>query len=469
MNPTTIDAAAGAPAERSARAENDAGAPADQPRLATRLSRMRFAVPLIVAGATVGLFVNEFIYKRTVEAMHAGSSLTAARIAAAGVLQLLTDAETGQRGYLLTNRTEYLIPLEAAKIGVPAMRATVSDFLRGSGPGGHDVQRRMARDIDETLAEIDRTVNLMRAGDPKAALQIIDAGGGRRRMDDMRSIFNTSLLEAAERQRVSGMSIDRSIWTNRIAVMMLTLLGATALCLYVRHLRLYDVEREHRQRELEEQVRHRTAELRQLASYLQSAREDEKAHLARELHDELGGLLTAAKLNMARMRRAVTTDAVMLERIGQVSACLDEGIALKRRIVEELRPSSLEVLGLNVVLSNLCADTAVRMGIPIRTEFDEVSLSGDEELALYRLVQEALTNIGKYANATLVRVHMKLEPGCVRVGIEDNGIGFDVTQLKSSTHGIAGMRFRIERLDGRFTVDSTPAVGTRLVAMLPIR
>jgi signal transduction histidine kinase len=64
---------------------------------------------------------------------------------------------------------------------------------------------------------------------------------------------------------------------------------------------------------------------------------------------------------------------------------------------------------------------------------------------------------------------MKLEPGCVRVGIEDDGIGFDVTQLKSSTHGIAGMRFRIERLDGTLIVDSTPTVGTRLAAMLPIR
>jgi signal transduction histidine kinase len=237
----------------------------------------------------------------------------------------------------------------------------------------------------------------------------------------------------------------------------------------VRHLRLYDTERADRQRDLEDQVRSRTAELRQLAGYLLTAREDEKAHLARELHDELGGLLTAAKLNMARMRRAVATDAVMLERIGQVSACLDEGIALKRRIVEELRPSGLDLLGLNVALSNLCTDTEARLGIPIGTEFDQVSLCGDAQLALYRLVQEALTNIGRYANASQVRVHMKLEPGCVRVGIEDDGIGFDVTQLKSSTHGIAGMRFRIERLDGTLIVDSTPTVGTRLAAMLPIR
>lgn len=443
--------------------------PVAEPAFVFRLSRMRFAVPIIVAGAAFGLIINELIYRNTVAAMRVGSSLTAARIAAAGVLQLLTDAETGQRGYLLTNRPEYLSPLDAAKIGVPPMRATVSSFLEASGPDGLEAQRRMARDIDETLAEIDKTVDLMRAGDRKAALQIIEAGAGQRRMNDMRAIFNTSLLQAADRQRVSGASIDRSLWISRIAVMLLTLLGATALCLYVRHLRLYDAERAQRQRELESQVRQRTAELQQLAGYLLTAREDEKAHLARELHDELGGLLAAAKLNMARVRRAVAADPVLLERIGQVSACLDEGIALKRRIVEELRPSSLDLLGLTVALTNLCVQTAAHLGIPIRTEFDQVSVSSDAQLALYRLVQEALTNIGKYARASWVRVHIKLEPGCVRVGIEDDGIGFDVTQLKSATHGIAGMRFRIERLDGTLIVESTPGVGTRLAAMLPMR
>jgi signal transduction histidine kinase len=327
----------------------------------------------------------------------------------------------------------------------------------------------MTRDIDETLAEIDRTVELMRAGNRQAALQIIEAGAGTRRMDDMRAIFSTSLLQAADRQRASGASIDRSLWINRIVAITLTLFGAAALCLHVRHLRLYDLERTDRQRELEDQVRHRTAELRQLAGYLLTAREDEKAHLARELHDELGGLLTSAKLNMACLRRAVAADPDALERIAQVSACLDEGIALKRRIVEELRPSCLDVLGLTVSLSNLCADTAARLGIPIRTEFDEVSLSGDEQLALYRLVQEALTNIGKYAKASQVRVNMKLESRCVRAAIEDDGIGFDVAQLKSTTHGIAGMRFRIERLGGTLNVNSAPGMGTRLAAMLPLR
>ena len=437
-------------------------------RFVFRLSRMRLAVPMIIASAALGILVNEVTYKNTVDDLRVGSSLTKARIAAAGVLQLLTDAETGQRGYLLTNRVEYLSPLNAAKLEVPQMRATLSSFLEASGANGHAASLRMAEDIQETLAEIERTVGLARAGDRKAALQIVEAGLGRRRMDDMRGIFSTSLMEAASRQQASRASIEDSLWINRIAVATLTLLGAIALSFYVRHLRLHDLERADRQIELEGQVANRTAELRQLAGYLLTAREDEKAHLARELHDEMGSVLTAAKLDMARMRRLAAADPAMLERIEQVNRRLGEGIALKRRIVEDLRPSCLDALGLTVSLSNLCADVAERLGIPVHTDLDEVSLSSDEQLALYRLVQEALTNVSKYARASAVHIYMRAEPGSVRVGVEDDGIGFDTTLLKSATHGIAGMRFRIERLDGTLSVDSKPGLGTRLVAILPI-
>jgi signal transduction histidine kinase len=157
----------------------------------------------------------------------------------------------------------------------------------------------------------------------------------------------------------------------------------------------------------------------------------------------------------------------MLERLAQVSKRLSEGIALKRRIVEDLRPSCLDTLGLTASLSNLCADVAERLGISIHAALDEVSLSADEQLALYRLVQEALTNVSKYARASQVQVYLKAEPNGVRVGIEDNGAGFDTSLLKSATHGIAGMRFRIERLDGTLSVESQPGKGTRLVALLP--
>ena len=432
-----------------------------------RLLRRRLAMPLIVAAAVLGLVSNEVTYGSTADALRLGTALTEARIAAAGVLQLLTDAETGQRGFLLTGRSEYLSPLTAAKLEVPRMRTTVAAFLEASGTDGHAASLRMAQDIQETLAEIERTVNLAQAGDRRAALEIIEAGRGRRRMDDMRNIFSVSLLEAAGRQQASRVSLDDSLHTNRLAVAALVLLGAIALALRVRHLRQFDQERASRHAELEAQVEARTGELRQLAGYLLTAREDEKAHLARELHDEMGAVLTAAKLDVARMRRAAQGDDRMLARLEQLNERLNEGIAIKRRVVEDLRPSSLDTLGLTSSLANLCSDATSRLGVPVHTDLDDVPLSEDGQLAAYRLVQEALTNIAKYAQATEVRVQLKVESGRVRVLVADNGKGFDVGQLKATTHGIAGMRFRIERLDGCMTVESEPGQGTRIQASLP--
>jgi signal transduction histidine kinase len=224
---------------------------------------------------------------------------------------------------------------------------------------------------------------------------------------------------------------------------------------------------ERQNRLLEQAVHDRTAELRELAGYLITAREDEKAHLARELHDELGSLLTAAKLNLARLRGKLFEDPAIADRLKQVNQLLDEGISLKRRIVEDLRPSSLATLGLTISLSNLCREVGARLNIAIKVEFDEVGLTPDGHLAIYRLVQEALNNVCKHAKATRVRVSVKSEPTLVRVQIEDDGIGFDPSQPKSAAHGIVGMRFRIEQLNGCMSVASSLGAGTLLDASMP--
>lgn len=435
--------------------------------LVRQLATRRFAAPVIIACAAVALLVNEVTYNHTRNALKVGSALTEARIAAAGMLQLLADAETGQRGYLLTGRSEYLAPLDAAKLEVPRLGATVSSFLEASGVDGHGVATRMAEDIRATLAEIEKTVEMERLGDRNGALKLVDSGRGKLRMDDMRVIFGVSLVEAALRQQDARNSIEATLWMNRVAVATLILLGAIGLGFYVRHLRLYDRERKDLQDLLQAQVRERTAQLSELAGHLLTAREDEKAHLARELHDELGGMLTAAKLDMARMRARVADDPWMVERIKQVNLRLQEGIALSRRIVEDLRPSSLATLGLTITLVNLCAEAGERLDVVIQTDFDDVDLSADGHLAVYRLIQEALTNIGKYAKASNVRVSVKLEPGVVRVRIQDDGVGFDPARSKPGSHGIAGMRFRIEQLKGTLSVKSSDVAGTCLEATLP--
>ncbi|MEO8059196.1 MAG: ATP-binding protein [Burkholderiales bacterium] len=377
-----------------------------------RLWQMRFALPTIIVTALLCLLVNELAYRNAVDALRVGGAFTEARLAAA---------------------------------------------------------QQATQDLRDAYAAMNGRADLQRVGERQSARQIAESGLIEDRTADSRGILRRGLVVASDRQKVLQASIDDAMWINRIAVAILVVFGAAGLGFQLRHVRLYDRERAELQRDLEAQVRHRTVDLRELAGDLVTAREDEKAHLARELHDELGAVLTAAKLDIARMRGRSSADPLMMERIEQVNQRLNEGIALKRRIVEDLRPSCLSTLGLTISLLNLCADVGARLGIAIQTDLDEVSLTAEGELSLYRLVQEGLTNVAKYAHATEVRLSVKAEADQVRVHLVDNGIGFDAKLAKPTTHGIAGMRFRIERLDGRMTVQSRPGEGTHLDAILPAR
>jgi signal transduction histidine kinase len=203
---------------------------------------------------------------------------------------------------------------------------------------------------------------------------------------------------------------------------------------------------------------------------LQTVREDERSHLARELHDELGGLLTAAKLDVARVRKRLAgSGPEAAERIDHLSQTLDAGIALKRRIIEDLRPSSLDNLGLPRTLEILCSDFARAADVQLSTEIAELPLRGEPALAIYRLVQEALTNIAKYARARHVQVRLSEVGGRAQVQVRDDGVGFDPsTALRQRGHGLSGMRFRMQSCGGDWLLDSAPGRGTLVQASVPL-
>jgi len=212
----------------------------------------------------------------------------------------------------------------------------------------------------------------------------------------------------------------------------------------------------------------RTAQLTELARHLQSVREDERHRLARELHDELGALLTAAKLDVARLKsRLGAMTPEVLERLQHLSDGLNSGIALKRRIIEDLRPSSLSNLGLVSALEILVREWGQRSEIEVDTSLEPVRLRPAGELTVYRLVQEALTNITKYAQATAVEVLLSSSDGWVHVSVRDNGVGFDTSAPRTSAHGLLGMRYRLETEGGTMTMESRPGQGTLIRAELP--
>jgi len=263
---------------------------------------------------------------------------------------------------------------------------------------------------------------------------------------------------------------------SRIGITALVLLGVAAVFAVLRLSRERESERARyllaltaERDNLEVQVDGRTRELTHLAQHLQRVREEERGHLARELHDELGGLLTAAKLDVARLKRRIDgAGAEVDERIQSLSKTLDAGIALKRRIIEDLRPSSLDNLGLQRALEIQCAEFAQRSDIRVQTEIADLELDPERALAVYRVVQEALTNVAKYAQAKEVSVLLQRVGELARLCVQDDGRGFDPKLVRKGSHGLAGMRFRLRMYGGDLVLRSAPGRGTTIEATLPV-
>ncbi|ATU67540.1 histidine kinase [Piscinibacter gummiphilus] len=442
--------------------------------IAERWLRKRFTFPVLVIVAAGLLVLSEVTYFQTSATLRGGIGWSEARMATARLQQLMTDVESASRGFLLTGHVDDLAPYQTALAELPGARQAVADHLERLGPAGHETGRRLALVTSEALAETAEALALAQSGRRDAAIALLETGQSREKMAALRYTLGEQLQQTAKSQVASRVTIFDSLMVNRLGVGALAVLSVLGLFVYMGQLHLQDQERNQQQaalaRErvrLEDEVRRRTADLRELTQHLQTAREDERAHLARELHDELGGLLTAIKLDLARLRNKLTDRDDLKERLDHMNRSLNEGIAFKRRIIEDLRPSALANLGLKVSLEALCKDMAERLDVPVDAQLTDVSLSPQADLAIYRFVQEALTNIGKHAEATSVRVTLGPSGDRAVVEVRDDGAGFDTTLPRPGHHGLTGMRFRAETMGGRVTVTSAPGRGTLLRAEFP--
>ena len=213
----------------------------------------------------------------------------------------------------------------------------------------------------------------------------------------------------------------------------------------------------------------RTQELSALSNHLQAISEREKSDLARKLHDELGGLLTAAKMDLSWLQSRLEGAAIQ-ERLAQLGSVLDEAMDLKRRVVEELRPSLLDHFGLPTALRAYVESTCAKAGLAadIRIEHTCESLSKDAAIALFRIVQEGLSNIVRHAQARRVTLLLDGDGHQCRIALSDDGRGFDpgAEQLRWSP-GLMGMRQRADALGGRLHLESRAGGGTHLHVEVP--
>jgi signal transduction histidine kinase len=200
--------------------------------------------------------------------------------------------------------------------------------------------------------------------------------------------------------------------------------------------------------------------------------EEEKARIARELHDTFGSNLTAINMDLNWIQRRTPEDARELrERLQRVLQMLAETVELKHAVIEGLRPSHLDNLGLAFAMKSHCREFSRRTGLPCEVEveedFDEIDPGWS--IAFYRIVQETLTNITKHAHANKVRVSLHREPRGLRLRIVDDGVGLaEGATGKPKSHGIVGMRERMRQLGGTFTIAPGPGgKGTLVEAFIP--
>ncbi len=220
----------------------------------------------------------------------------------------------------------------------------------------------------------------------------------------------------------------------------------------------------------EEALRQSREELRELAIAASSVREQEKSRIARELHDELAQSLTALKMDTAWLLERLPTDnELMLDKVRAMQGLLDTTVASTRRISADLRPLMLDDLGLVPAAEWLAQNFTQRSGIPCELSVDPgLALEDPHATAIFRILQESLTNVAKHAQATRVDAHLEANGDQLVLMVNDNGLGFSTSNpRKPNSYGLMGLRERAYLLGGTVDVDSAPGKGTHIVVRIP--
>jgi signal transduction histidine kinase len=408
------------------------------------------------------------------------------QILLAELLEELSQAEAGQRGYVLTGDGKYLQPYQNARDRIEPTLDQFADLLRNADgrPLANTEQRDTLRHlrvlIGAKLAEISASLELYVTHGSEQATALIGTDLSSSTMQDIRGAVTT--LRDAERNEVNAevagaerlRLISRALMGG-VVLLNITLLIVSASLLARQARRRAELTEQlaNENEELERRVRRRTTELSALSSHLQQLSEKEKASLARELHDELGGLLIAVKMDVSwlQKRSPSALDPAIQTRWTRVLKVLDDGVDFKRRIVESLRPTLLDNMGLLPAVRWITQETCDRAGLHYTESHPEAEplLADDAAIMVFRLVQEALTNIAKHAHASEVRVEIAISDSELTVLITDNGIGIASERRDAiGSHGLATIRHRVRSFGGTLDIESMSPSGTLLRARLPL-
>jgi signal transduction histidine kinase len=444
------------------------------------VTRQLLVVALLLA-AVLGLFISAQSGQHRLEQASRQVELAAERNRALGdVWQLLRQAESSQRGYILLDDTNYLMPFQEAAGNLPQALVRLNQaFASAPDPMRTDVAEVQKLSNDK-FTEMRAALELFRTRGRNAAIDLMRTDIGANTMvqidDRVRGIQKAetnNILQASRSWQISRWVSLTTTTGALLASLGLMLLLSRLVVRHVRFRELESAEQAERRAELEQLVERRTAELSELSTHLQSVAEQEKSALSRELHDELGGLLVAARMDVSWIEeRIASEDADVLEHFKRLHAALQSGVEVKRRVVENLRPSLLDNLGLFPALHWQVEDSCARAGLKHREHYpqeEELLLNPEASITVFRIVQEAVTNIIKHAQATTVMVSVYVQPPSLIVRVTDDGVGMPLERLRAlRSHGLAAMRHRAVGLGGQWQVRRPPQGGTEIEVRLPL-
>ena len=435
--------------------------------------------PLLLIAFLAGLFMLATEGQSRLEAANVRLQKSELRQRVLGdFLSLIVDSETAQRGYLITANEQDLLPY---KQSIPRIDEALNQLREAyTGDPVALAQVRTLRLLSgKKMGELEASLDLAGNRGMNAAMDLLRTGAGRKYMTDIRQ--TAALLrerESVERSTaIANWQADLRVarWITGAGAVLNLLLVVVAVRLVYMDLRRrarQAADLQDQKAHLEGQVEARTQELAALSTHLQEISEKEKHALSRELHDELGGLLVAARMDLSWLQRKLPTDdATILQRFTRIQESLTAGVNLKRRVVEELRPTLLDNMGLFSALRWQVKETCGRAGIKCGEKYpdEELQIMPHASIAIFRTVQESLINILKHSGAKSVDLAVEVLGSELVMQISDDGKGLPADRLKSlGSHGLASMRHRITSLGGRWTIGNLSAGGTVITARVPL-
>ncbi|MCB5191774.1 CHASE3 domain-containing protein [Methylobacillus arboreus] len=396
----------------------------------------------------------------------------------------LNQAESAQRGYLLNQRAELVAAfdqaIEASRRHIQKIEGLfTSQNVAMKGKQEQNWLIALNSSLEAKNAEMKLAISLLQSGKEEEAMQLARLDQGIVEMAKFMQYSQTLLDQQYEAQEKLVKKRAQTIAITRTAVIGSALILLLLVIMVIRQLVQEMNSRDHLRQQLardceayEERIRNNSHMMKTLALDYQSDVERARQKLARDLHDELGSILTATKMDISwTIRRIKDQDPELVEKLEKTMRYLNQGIHFKRQVVQNLHPSIITTIGFWPALKSLIEDMAERNEWELDLILPDAHIELPETIGLiaYRVVQESLNNASKYAYATKVSVHMVEALDYLKLEIEDNGVGVDLDKEKSTTHGLSGIRNRIMAIGGRVDITSAPNQGFYLLAIIPIK